>query len=65
MLHTHTIKLEFNLIFNLIASQSDIAFNVGVCAQFQANPKKSHLTAVKRIIRHVNDTITHGIWYSR
>jgi len=37
---------------------------VGVCAQFQANPNKSHLTAVKRIIRYVNDIINHGLWYS-
>jgi len=38
---------------------------VGVCARFQANPKESHLTAVKRIIRYVNDTLLYGIWYSR
>jgi hypothetical protein len=37
---------------------------VGVCARFQANPKESHLTAVKRIIRYVNDTLPYGIWYS-
>jgi hypothetical protein len=49
----------------LTASRPDIAFNVGVCALFQANPKESHLTAVKRIIRYVNDTLLYGIWYSR
>jgi hypothetical protein len=38
---------------------------VGVCARFQANPKESHLTPVKRIIRYVNDTFPYGIWYSR
>jgi hypothetical protein len=38
---------------------------VGVCARFQANPKESHLTAVKHIIRYVNDTLLYGIWYSR
>jgi len=38
---------------------------VGVSARFQANPKESHLTAVKRIIRYVNDTLLYGIWYSR
>jgi len=47
------------------ASRLDIAFSVGVCARFQANPKESHLTAVKRIIRYVNDTLLYGIWYSR
>jgi hypothetical protein len=49
----------------LTASKPDIAFSVGVCARFQANPKESHLTAVKRIIRYVNDTFLYGIWYSR
>jgi hypothetical protein len=29
------------------------------------NPKESHLTAIKRIIRCVNDTLLYGIWYSR
>jgi hypothetical protein len=49
----------------LIASRPDIAFNVGVCARFQANPKESHFTVVKRIVRYVNDTLLHGIWYSK
>jgi hypothetical protein len=47
------------------ASRQDIAFSVGVCTRFQVNPKESHLTAVKHIIRYVNDTLLHGIWYSR
>jgi len=49
----------------LTASRPDIAFSVGVCARFQANPKESHLTTVKRIIRYVNETLSYGIWYSR
>ncbi|KAK4843891.1 hypothetical protein QYF36_013979 [Acer negundo] len=48
----------------LTASRPDIAFNVGVCARYQADPKESHLTAVKMIIRFVNGTSNHGIWYS-
>lgn len=31
----------------LTASRPDIAFSVGVCARYQANPKESHLTAIK------------------
>jgi hypothetical protein len=49
----------------LIASRPDIAFSLGVCARFQANPKESHLTAVKCIIKYVNDTLLYGVWYSR
>jgi hypothetical protein len=49
----------------LTAIQPDIAFSVGVCARFLANPKESHLTAIKRIIRYVNDTLLYDIWYYR
>ena len=48
----------------LTANRPDIAFSVGVCARFQANPKEYHLVAVKRTIRFVNGTLNHGIWYS-
>ncbi|XP_030970266.1 secreted RxLR effector protein 161-like [Quercus lobata] len=49
----------------LTTSKPDIAFSVGVCARFQAAPKESHLTAVKRIIHYINGTFDYGIWYSR
>ena len=49
----------------LTASRPNIAFSVGVCARFQAAPKESHVTAVKRIIRYINGTSDYGIWYSR
>jgi hypothetical protein len=47
------------------ASWPDIAFSVGVCAPFQANPMDSHLTPVKHIIKYVNDTLLYGLWYSK
>ncbi|XP_039119056.1 secreted RxLR effector protein 161-like [Dioscorea cayenensis subsp. rotundata] len=49
----------------LTASRPDISFSVGVCARYQATPKESHLTAVKRIIRYVHGTAEYGIWYSK
>ncbi|XP_028109845.1 26S proteasome regulatory subunit 7-like [Camellia sinensis] len=45
----------------LIASRPDISFSVGVCARYQASPKKSHLLAVKRIIKYVNETLGYGL----
>ncbi|XP_022861035.1 uncharacterized protein LOC111381483 [Olea europaea var. sylvestris] len=53
-----------NLLY-LTASRPDIAFSFGVCARFQADPKESHLSVVRRIIRYVNGTVDHGILYSR
>nr|XP_023911341.1 uncharacterized protein LOC112022955 [Quercus suber] len=49
----------------LTASRPNIAFSVGVCARFQAAPKESHLTAVKRIIRYINGTSDYKIWHSK
>ena len=49
----------------LIASRPNIAFSVEVCARFQARPKESCMTAVKRIIHYVNETFNYRIWYSR
>ncbi|XP_050258879.1 uncharacterized mitochondrial protein AtMg00810-like [Quercus robur] len=49
----------------LTMSRPNIAFSVEVCAHFQAAPKKSHLTSVKRIICYVNGTSNYGIRYSR
>ena len=48
----------------LTASRPDILFNVYVCARFQSEPKESHLTAVKRIIRYVRGTLSFGSWYT-
>jgi hypothetical protein len=57
-------KSMIRSLLYLTASRPVIAFNVEVCAQFQANPKESHLTAVKRIIRYVNATVNCGIYFS-
>ncbi|KAK0600566.1 hypothetical protein LWI29_016181 [Acer saccharum] len=48
----------------LTASRPDIYFSVGLCARFQANPKESHLKAVKRIIRYIKGTHSLGLFYS-
>ena len=50
---------------HLTARDPDICYSVGVCARYQANPKESHLVAIKRIICYVNGTIDFGIWYSK
>ncbi|XP_039145155.1 secreted RxLR effector protein 161-like [Dioscorea cayenensis subsp. rotundata] len=49
----------------LIANRPDISFSVGICARYQATPTKSHLKAVKRIIRYVHSNVEYGILYSK
>ncbi|XP_031102051.1 secreted RxLR effector protein 161-like [Ipomoea triloba] len=48
----------------LTASRPDIMFSVGACARYQADPKESHVKAVKRILKYVKGTLNYGIWFS-
>ena len=50
---------------NLTASRPDISYSVRVCARYQANPKESHMIALKRIIKYVKTTADFGVWYSK
>ena len=49
----------------LTASRLDISYSVRMCARYQANPKESHMTALKRIIKYVKTTTNFGVWYNK
>ncbi|KAJ9542492.1 hypothetical protein OSB04_028998 [Centaurea solstitialis] len=49
----------------LTASRPDIMFATCFCARFQANPKESHMMAVKRILRYLKGTPNRGLWYPK
>ncbi|XP_070044930.1 secreted RxLR effector protein 161-like [Nicotiana tomentosiformis] len=49
----------------LTASRPDIIFNIGLYARFQVNPKESHLTAVKRILRYLKATTNICLLYPK
>jgi len=49
----------------LSVSRPYIMFSVCMCARFQSNPKFSHLTIVKRIIRYLLGTVNLGLWYPK
>jgi hypothetical protein len=49
----------------LTASRPDIMFSTCLCARYQANPKESHLIAVKRIYRYLKGTKNLGRWYPK
>ncbi|WVZ95623.1 hypothetical protein U9M48_041358 [Paspalum notatum var. saurae] len=44
-------QIYIGSLIYLCASRPDIMFSVCLCASFQADPKESHLTTVKRILR--------------
>jgi len=51
-------KLYWGMIGSLLyitSSRPDIIFSVYLCARYQSNPKESHLKAVKRILKYINN----------
>ena len=48
----------------LTSTQPDIIYGVGIISLFMEKPYQSHLQAAKRILRYVNGTCDHGIFYS-
>ena len=58
-------KSMIGSLLYLTASRPDISYSVGVCARYQANPKESHMTALKRIVKYVKTTAEFGVWYSK
>ena len=49
----------------LTASRPDIMFATCLCARYQANPKESHLNAVKRILKYLKGVPSLGLWYPK
>jgi hypothetical protein len=49
----------------LTTSRPDIIQVVGLVGIFQANPKETHVLAVKRIFRYLQGTIDYGLWYPK
>ncbi|GJY16218.1 retrovirus-related pol polyprotein from transposon TNT 1-94 [Tanacetum coccineum] len=47
----------------LTTTRPDIQFSIVLCARYQSNPKESHLTAVKRILKYGTPTI--GLYYPK
>ena len=60
-------KSMIGSLLYLIVSKLDISYisySVGVCARYQTNPKKSHMIALKRIIKYIKSTANFSVWYS-
>ncbi|GJW46329.1 retrovirus-related pol polyprotein from transposon TNT 1-94 [Tanacetum coccineum] len=49
----------------LTATRPDIQFSIVLCVRYQSNPKESHLTVVKRILKYLKGTPTFGLYYPK
>ena len=45
----------------VVHTRPDIAHVVGIVARFSANPRESHITIVKRILRYLKNTEEFGL----
>jgi len=59
---TKYIGLIGSLLY-LTASRPYIMFSVYLCANFRSNPKESHFTTAKRILKYLQGTTNVGLWY--
>ena len=48
----------------LTCTRPDIAYGVGLVSRYMEEPKMTHWKAIKRILRYVKCTLSHGLFYS-
>nr|GEW21619.1 hypothetical protein [Tanacetum cinerariifolium] len=60
--HTDYRSMIGSLMY-VTSSRPEIMFATYMCARYQANPNKHHVSAVKRIFRYLKGTINLGLWY--
>ena len=53
--------VDYDETFTLVTRMKSIR----VCARYQANPKESHMIALKRIIKYVKTTADFGVLYNK
>ncbi|XP_060180155.1 secreted RxLR effector protein 161-like [Lycium barbarum] len=57
-------QLVGSLIY-LTQTRPDISFAVGVISRYMHNPKKHHIEALRRILRHVKSAMDYGLLYKK
>nr|GFB50414.1 hypothetical protein [Tanacetum cinerariifolium] len=62
--HTDYRSMIGSLMY-VTSSRPDIMFVTCMCARYQANPNKHHVSAVKRIFHYLKGTINSGLWYPK
>ena len=58
-------KGMIGILLYLFASRLNIMFSVCLCAIYQVNPKESHLSIVKRIMRYLISITNISLWYPK
>ena len=61
--HQPTYRSMIGSLLYLTGTRPDIMHAMGMVGRFQANPKETHLHAVKRIFKYLQGTENYGLWY--
>lgn len=65
VVHQPTYRSMIGSLLYLKGTRLDIMHAMGIVGRFQANPKETHLEAVKRIFKYLQGTQNYGLWYPR
>ena len=63
--HQPTYRSMIGSLLYLTSTRPDIMHAVGIVGRFQANPKETHLQAIKIIFKYLQGTQNYGLWYPR
>eukprot|EP00253_Pinus_taeda_P007737 PITA_07737 len=65
VVHQPTYKSMIVSLLYLTGTRPNVMHVVGIVGRFQANPKETHLQAVKIIFKYLQGTQSYGLWYPR
>ena len=63
--HQPAYRSTISSLLYITGTRPEIMHAVGIVGIFQANPKESHLQAVKKIFKYLQGTQNFGLWYLR
>ena len=54
-----------SLLYCAVATRPDISYALSVLSKYTAQPRQQHWLALKRVVRYLSETATHGLLYKR
>ena len=54
-----------SLVYAMVATRPDLSWSVSKVSQYLAKPTEAHWIAVRRVLRYINSTITHGLSFRK
>ncbi|KAI5682579.1 hypothetical protein M9H77_03807 [Catharanthus roseus] len=52
-----------SVMYSMISTRPDIAFSISLLSRLMSNPRRDHWTALKWLLRYLNETLDRGLHY--